>query len=48
VGGSAYGAASIAGGDGSRGLTEKELAIATYQATSFTKLVATFVAGKSV
>lgn len=31
VGGSAYGAAAIAGGDGSRGLTEKELAIGTYQ-----------------
>jgi len=30
VGGSAYGAAAIAGGDGSRQVTEKELAIAKY------------------
>ncbi|KAM0752424.1 NAD(P)H:quinone oxidoreductase, type IV [Meredithblackwellia eburnea MCA 4105] len=47
VGGSAYGAASIANGDGSRGLTEKELAIATYQGTFFSGIVNTFVAGKA-
>ncbi|GAA6028349.1 hypothetical protein JCM8097_006989 [Rhodosporidiobolus ruineniae] len=47
VGGSAYGAAAIAGGDGSRGLTEKELAVAKYQAKHFTGVVKTFVAGKS-
>ena len=47
VGGSAYGAAAIASGDGSRAVTEKELAVATYQGQSFAKFVGTFVAGKS-
>jgi hypothetical protein len=47
VGGSAYGAASIAGKDGLRELTEKELAVAAYQGTYFTKIVSTYVAGKS-
>lgn len=47
VGGSAWGAAAVAAGDGSRGLTEKELAIAKYQGSSFAKLISTFVAGKT-
>lgn len=47
VGGSAYGAAAIAGGDGSRGLTEKEIAIAAFQGKSFIEHVGTFVGGKS-
>ncbi|GAA5882486.1 hypothetical protein JCM16303_001760 [Sporobolomyces ruberrimus] len=47
VGGSAYGAAAIAGGDGSRQVSEKELAIAKFQGSSFAKTVAQFVAGKS-
>ncbi|GJN90779.1 hypothetical protein Rhopal_003793-T1 [Rhodotorula paludigena] len=47
VGGSAYGAAAIASGDGSRQLTPKELGIAKFQAQSFTKILNQFVAGKS-
>ncbi|GAA5965393.1 hypothetical protein JCM3765_004882 [Sporobolomyces pararoseus] len=47
VGGSAWGAAAIAGGDGSRQVTEKELNVAKYQGSSFAKIVAQFVAGKS-
>ncbi|KAI5476948.1 Trp repressor binding protein [Pseudohyphozyma bogoriensis] len=47
VAGSAYGAGSIAGGDGSRGVTEKELAVAAYQGKSFAEFVGTFVAGKA-
>ncbi|GAA5894282.1 uncharacterized protein JCM6883_003770 [Sporobolomyces salmoneus] len=47
VGGSAYGAAAVAGGDGSRAVTEKELSVAKYQGTFFAKTVAQFVAGKS-
>ncbi|GAA6026184.1 hypothetical protein JCM11491_003874 [Sporobolomyces phaffii] len=47
VGGSAYGAAAIAGGDGSRQVSEKELAVAKFQGSSFAKTVAQFVAGKS-
>lgn len=46
VGGSAYGAAAIAGGDGSRQVSEKELAIAKNQGTTFAKTVGQFVAGK--
>ncbi|KAK4335199.1 Flavoprotein-like protein YCP4 [Rhodotorula toruloides] len=48
VGGSAYGAAGIASGDGSRGISEKELNIARNQATYFANTVKTFVAGKTV
>ncbi|CDR40497.1 RHTO0S05e04214g2_1 [Rhodotorula toruloides] len=47
VGGSAYGAAGIACGDGSRGISEKELNIARNQATYFANTVKTFVAGKT-
>ncbi|GEM09866.1 GDP/GTP exchange factor Sec2p [Rhodotorula toruloides] len=47
VGGSAYGAAGIASGDGSRGISEKELNIARNQATYFANTVKTFVAGKA-
>ncbi|GAA5975789.1 hypothetical protein JCM11641_005874 [Rhodosporidiobolus odoratus] len=47
VGGSAYGAAAIAGGDGSRAVTEKELSIAKAQGKNFATLVSQFVAGKS-
>jgi len=48
IGGSPYGAAAITTGDGSRGLSEKELDIAAYQGTNFAKVVGTFVAGKAV
>ena len=47
VGGSAYGAAAIAGGDGSRQLSEKELSVAKLQAKMFTNVVSTYVKGKS-
>ncbi|CEQ40913.1 SPOSA6832_02583, partial [Sporobolomyces salmonicolor] len=47
VGGSAWGAAAIAGGDGSRAVSDKEAAIAKYQGSSFAKTVAQFVAGKA-
>ncbi|GAA6061478.1 hypothetical protein JCM10212_002557 [Sporobolomyces blumeae] len=47
VGGSAWGAAAIAGGDGSRQVTEKELAVAKFQGSSFAKFVGQFVAGKT-
>ena len=47
VGGSAYGAAGIAGGDGSRAISAKELSVAKYQAKFFTKTVAAFVTGKT-
>ncbi|KAI8147425.1 NAD(P)H:quinone oxidoreductase, type IV [Fennellomyces sp. T-0311] len=47
VGGSAYGAGTVANGDGSRQPTEKELAIAKTQGENFGKVVSTFVAGKS-
>ncbi|GAA5940907.1 uncharacterized protein JCM15063_000916 [Sporobolomyces koalae] len=47
VGGSAYGAAAIAGGDGSRQVSEKELAVAKFQGSSFAKTVAQFAAGKT-
>ncbi|GAA5910569.1 hypothetical protein JCM6882_008560 [Rhodosporidiobolus microsporus] len=46
VAGSAYGAAAIAGGDGSRQVSEKELKVAKYQATSFSKIVKQYVAGR--
>ncbi|BGP48527.1 hypothetical protein JCM10450v2_004403 [Rhodotorula kratochvilovae] len=48
VGGSAYGAAGVANGDGSRQISTKELAIARYQAKFFTTTLAQFVAGKAV
>jgi len=47
VGGSAYGAASISKGDGSRGVSDKEKAIAKYQGKHFATIVNTFVKGKS-
>ncbi|BGP16543.1 hypothetical protein JCM10213v2_004545 [Rhodosporidiobolus nylandii] len=47
VAGSAYGAAAIAGGDGSRQVSEKELKVAKYQAQFFTRIVKQFVAGAS-
>jgi NAD(P)H dehydrogenase (quinone) len=47
VGGSAWGAAGIANGDGSRGISEKELKVARHQATYFATTVKTFVAGKA-
>ncbi|GAA5843382.1 hypothetical protein JCM11251_002465 [Rhodosporidiobolus azoricus] len=46
VAGSAYGAAAIAGGDGSRAVSEKELKIAKFQAQSFSKIVKQYVAGR--
>ncbi|TNY24767.1 NAD(P)H:quinone oxidoreductase, type IV [Rhodotorula diobovata] len=47
VGGSAYGAAGVAGGDGSRAISAKEISVAKFQARSFSNLLATFVAGKT-
>lgn len=47
VGGSAWGAAAIAGGDGSRAVSAKELALAEYQGAEFAKYVTTFVTGKA-
>ncbi|GAA5979620.1 hypothetical protein JCM21900_001657, partial [Sporobolomyces salmonicolor] len=47
VGGSAWGAAAIAGGDGSRAVSDKEASVAKYQGSSFAKTVAQFVAGKA-
>ncbi|SCV71894.1 BQ2448_4588 [Microbotryum intermedium] len=47
VGGSAWGAAGVAAGDGSRAISEKETAVAEFQGKSFANLVNTFVAGKS-
>jgi multimeric flavodoxin WrbA len=45
VGGTAYGAAAIAGGDGSRQPTEKELKLAEFQGTHFASTVSTYVKG---
>jgi NAD(P)H dehydrogenase (quinone) len=45
VGGSAYGAATIAGGDGSRQPSEKELKVAEYQGSYFAKTVSTYIKG---
>ncbi|OAD06897.1 benzoquinone reductase, partial [Mucor lusitanicus CBS 277.49] len=39
VGGSAYGAGAIAAGDGSRDVTEKELAVAHYQGKNFGEII---------
>ncbi|KAF7727741.1 hypothetical protein EC973_007200 [Apophysomyces ossiformis] len=46
VGGSAYGAGTIANGDGSRQPTEKELEIAMNQGENFGAIVNTYVQGK--
>ncbi|KAG0171298.1 hypothetical protein DFQ28_010793 [Apophysomyces sp. BC1034] len=46
VGGSPWGAGAIVHGDGSRAVTEKELAIARTQGENFGKIVKTFVKGK--
>ncbi|GAN10596.1 pst3 flavodoxin [Mucor ambiguus] len=48
VGGSAYGAGTVANGDGSRQPTEKELEIARTQGENFGKVVSTYVRGKTV
>jgi NAD(P)H:quinone oxidoreductase type IV len=47
IGGSPYGAGTVANGDGSRQPSEKELSIAETQGENFAKTVKTFVAGKS-
>ncbi|GAA5854237.1 hypothetical protein JCM8547_001749 [Rhodosporidiobolus lusitaniae] len=47
VGGSAYGAAAVANGDGSRAVSEKEKTVAKFQAKHFSKIVKQFVAGAS-
>jgi multimeric flavodoxin WrbA len=47
VGGSAYGAGAIAAGDGSREVTEKELAIAHYQGKNFGEIIRAYVKGKN-
>ncbi|KAG7539682.1 hypothetical protein FFLO_03399 [Filobasidium floriforme] len=47
-GGAPWGAATIAGGDGSRQPTETELSICTYQGEEFGKHVGTFVRGKEL
>ncbi|KAH8926982.1 benzoquinone reductase, partial [Atractiella rhizophila] len=47
IGGSAYGAATIAGGDGSRQPSKKELGIAEYQGKYFTTQLGYYVAGKA-
>lgn len=46
IGGSAWGAATVAAGDGSRQPTARELAIAKNQGKRFAETVATFVRGK--
>ncbi|KAI8053653.1 NAD(P)H:quinone oxidoreductase, type IV [Gilbertella persicaria] len=47
VGGSAYGAGAIAAGDGSRDVSEKELAIAHYQGKNFGEIIRAYVKGKN-
>lgn len=47
VGGSAYGAAAVANGDGSRAVSDEELSISEMQGTNFAKTVNQFVAGKA-
>ncbi|KAI9485327.1 MAG: NAD(P)H:quinone oxidoreductase, type IV [Benjaminiella poitrasii] len=47
VGGSAYGAGTIANGDGSREPTQKELEVAYTQGENFGKIVSTYVKGKT-
>lgn len=46
-GGSAYGAGYLAAADGSRAVSELELAIGKHQGKQFTGLVKTLVAGKA-
>ncbi|KAI8640088.1 NAD(P)H:quinone oxidoreductase, type IV [Parasitella parasitica] len=48
VGGSAYGAGTVANGDGSRQPTEKELEIARNQGENFGKVITTYVRGKTI
>ncbi|KAI7900869.1 NAD(P)H:quinone oxidoreductase, type IV [Cokeromyces recurvatus] len=48
VGGSAYGAGTIANGDGSREPTQKELEVAHTQGENFGKIVSTYVKGKTI
>ncbi|KAI7903999.1 NAD(P)H:quinone oxidoreductase, type IV [Cokeromyces recurvatus] len=47
VGGSAWGAGTVANGDGSRQVTQKELEIAHTQGENFGKIVSTYVNGKT-
>ncbi|ORY93870.1 NAD(P)H:quinone oxidoreductase, type IV [Syncephalastrum racemosum] len=47
IGGSAYGAGTVANGDGSRQPTEKELVIAKTQGENFGHVIATYTSGKS-
>ncbi|KAL1929894.1 hypothetical protein VTP01DRAFT_1048 [Rhizomucor pusillus] len=47
VGGSAYGAGTVANGDGSRQVSDKEKEIAKTQGTNFGKIVSTYVKGKT-
>ncbi|OBZ83135.1 putative NAD(P)H dehydrogenase (quinone) FQR1-like 1 [Choanephora cucurbitarum] len=47
VGGSAYGAGTVANGDGSRQPTQKELEIARTQGENFGKVVSTYIKGKT-
>jgi NAD(P)H dehydrogenase (quinone) len=48
VGGSAYGAGTIANGDGSRQVTQKEKEIAVTQGENFGKIISTYVKGKAL
>lgn len=47
IGGSAYGAGTMANADGSRVVTEKEKEIARNQGENFGKVITTFVRGRS-
>lgn len=47
VGGSAYGAGTVAGGDGSREPSTKELEIAHIQGKSFGDVIKAYVRGKN-
>lgn len=47
VGGSAYGAGTIAGGDGSRTPTIKELEVARIQGEQFGNMIRAYVRGKN-
>jgi NAD(P)H dehydrogenase (quinone) len=47
IGGSAYGAGTVANGDGSRQVSQKELEIAHTQGENFGKIVSTYVKGKN-
>lgn len=46
-GGAAWGAATIANGDGSRQVSAAELEVAAYQGKSFAELINTYNAGKA-